>query len=117
MPDFDILRQLASDVGTDTALKLLQLFQTDTQKRLNRVDAEIQSGDTIDISDLRLQAHSLKGLCLTYGATDGARAAQALFEACDAGEVRNILGTAHAALATIRQDIAATLEMAKNLKE
>ena len=117
MPDFDILRQLASDVGTDTALKLLQLFQADTQKRLNRVNAEIQSGGEVDISDLRLQAHSLRGLCLTYGATDGAHAAQALFEACDVGEIQDILDKAHAALATIRQDIAATLEMAQNLKE
>jgi len=63
VPDLDILRQLANDVGTDTALKLLGVFKADADKRVAVIGAYLQGGD--DASDLRIQAHSLKGLCNT----------------------------------------------------
>ena len=88
MPDLDILRQLTSDVGADTALKLLGMFKVDADKRVAVIGAYLQHNGAI--SDLRIQAHSLKGLCNTYGAVDGGEAARVLQEACELGDADDI---------------------------
>lgn len=114
MSDLDILRQLANDVGTDTALKLLDIFKADADKRVAVIGAYLQGDD--DASDLRIQAHSLKGLCNTYGAVDGGEAARALQEACEQGDADDIRAKAKTAFDTIRRDIEATLKAAQILK-
>lgn len=115
MPDLDILRQLTNDVGTDTALKLLGIFKADADKRVAVLEAYLQSDDD-DASHLRIQAHSLKGLCNTYGAVEGGEAARMLQEACELGDADDIRTKAKTALDTISRDIEATLKAAQILK-
>lgn len=114
MPDLDILRQLAHDVGADTALKLLGIFQADADKRVAAIGDYLQNDG--DVADLRIQAHSLKGLCNTYGAVDGGEAAKVLQEACEQGDIADIHAKAQTAFDTISQDITATLKAAEMLK-
>jgi len=114
VPDLDILRQLASDVGTDTALKLLGIFKADADKRIAVIAAYLQGDD--DASHLRIQAHSLKGLCNTYGAVEGGEAARVLQEACELGDADDIRAKAKTAFDTISRDIDATLKAAQILK-
>jgi len=118
VPDLDILRQLAHDVGADTALKLLDIFQADADKRIAAISDDLQNADdgNGNVSDLRIQAHSLKGLCNTYGAVDGGEAARVLQEACEQGNAAEIRTKAKAAIDTISQDIKATLKAAQMLK-
>lgn len=113
MPDLDILRQLTNDVGADTALKLLGMFKIDADKRVAVIGAYLQHSATI--SDLRIQAHSLKGLCNTYGAVDGGEAARMLQDVCDGGNEAEIYAQAQTAYDSIVQDVAATLEAAQSL--
>lgn len=115
MPDLDTLRQLAKDVGTDTALKLLQIFKADADKRIAAVGAYLQ-GDQ-DVAALRIQAHSLKGLCQTYGATEGGEVAAQLEDACDNNNATDIRAKAQTAFDLIPQDVAATLNAAESLKD
>jgi len=114
VPDLDILRQLTSDVGADTALKLLGMFKVDADKRVAVIGAYLQHNGAI--SDLRIQAHSLKGLCNTYGAVDGGEAARVLQEACELGDADDIRAKAKTAFDTISRDIEATLKAAQTLK-
>ena len=113
MPDLDILRQLTNDVGTDTALKLLDIFKADADKRIAVIRNYLQNGG--EVLELRIQAHSLKGLCLTYGATDGGEAAKILQDACDGASEADIRAVAKEALDIMTQDIAATLKAAQTL--
>lgn len=114
MPDINILRQLAKDVGADTARKLLDGFKADADKRIAVIGAYLQGRS--DASDLCIQAHSLKGLCNTYGAVDGGEAARVLQEACEHANADDIDAKAKAAFDIIGQDVAATLEAAQFLK-
>jgi len=114
VPDTNILRQLVKDVGADTALKLLDGFKADADKRVAVIGAYLQDGG--DASDLRIQAHSLKGLCNTYGAVDGGEAARMLQEACEHANAADIDAKAKAAFDIISQDIDATLNAAHMLK-
>lgn len=115
MPDLDILRQLASDVGADTALKLLGIFKDDAEKRIAAIGDYLQNGG--DIKDLRIQAHSLKGLCRTYGAPEGGEVAMALQNACDHGDEADIREKAQAAFDFIPGEIDAAIEAAKTLRD
>ena len=111
MPDLDILDQLVHDVGADTALKLLEIFKNDADARIAKIDDYLQNGG--DIAELRIQAHSLKGLCLTYGAVEGGEAARALQDACDGANETEVRAQAQAARDILKQDIAATLTAAQ----
>lgn len=115
MLDLAPLRQLVRDVGEDTALKLLQIFKADADKRIAAVGAYLQ-GDQ-DITNLRIQAHSLKGLCQTYGASEGGEAAANLEDACRGEDDADIRAKAQIAFDIIPQDIAATLSAAEVLKD
>jgi len=115
VPDLDTLRQLARDVGVDTALKLLQIFKADADRRIAAVGAYLQGGQ--DVADLRLQAHSLKGLCQTYGASEGGEAAANLEDACQDGDAADIRSKAQAAFDIIPQNVAATLRAAESLRD
>lgn len=114
MPDLDILRQLAHDVGVDTALRLLGIFKDDADRRVAAIKDYLDNGG--EIADLRIQAHSLKGLCLTYGAPDGGQAARILQDACDAGNIAEIQSKAEAAYTIITDEIEATMLAAQTLK-
>ena len=83
------------------------VFETGARKHIAAVRAYFEEGD--EIRELRRHAHSLKGLCLTYGATDGAEAAEALQEACDSDDADIIQAAGQAALTIIPKDIEDTL--------
>ncbi|MBL4613790.1 MAG: Hpt domain-containing protein [Magnetovibrio sp.] len=114
MPDLNILRQLASDVGMDTALRLLGIFKDDAEKRVAVIGDYLQNGG--NVNDLRIQAHSLKGLCLTYGSPAGGEAARALQDACDSGNDGDIRSKAETAFAIIPDEIIAIILAAQTLK-
>ncbi len=114
MPNLDILKQLIADVGADTALNLLDIFKDDADKRLAAIADYLENGG--DVAHLRVQAHSLKGLCRTYGAPDGGEAAWMLQDACDAGASEaDIRALAEAALKIIPVDMAAAIDAAHAL--
>ncbi|MCW8915022.1 MAG: Hpt domain-containing protein [Magnetovibrio sp.] len=113
MPDLNTLRQLVTDVGPDTAQRLLGVFKDDVEKRIAVVSDLIDNGN--DLDNLRRQAHSLKGLCSTYGALTGEKIAEELQDACDMGDQGTITAKAKAALNIIPSDVNATLEAAKKL--
>lgn len=107
MPDMDIIHQLANDVGADTALMLMGIFKDDANTRMAVVRAYGESGG--DVKDLRIQAHSLKGLCRTYGADKGGDAAMNLQDACDGGDETLIAEKVRVVLLTVPADIDAAI--------
>lgn len=115
MPDLDILRQLAHDVGADTALKLLGIFKEDVDKRIAVIGKYLDDGK--DSAELRIHAHSLKGLCRTYGAPHGGDAAMALQDACDGGNENDIRKKAQVVFDTIPGEVEAAINAARDLKE
>lgn len=113
MPDMEIIRQLANDIGADTALKLMAMFKDDADKRVQAIRDYL--AETGDVQDLRLQAHSLKGLCRTYGAAQAGDVAMALQEACDNGDATDIQAQAQMALDVIPGDVDAAIEAVRSL--
>lgn len=113
MPDMEIIRQLAADVGADTALKLMGIFKDDVDKRVQAI-RDYLGGDK-DVDDLRLHAHSLKGLCRTYGAAQAGDVATELQEACDAGDTAAIRAKAQVAVDIIPGEVDAAIEAARGL--
>ena len=113
MPDETTIKQLAEDVGADTALRLMGIFKSDADTRLQAVRDYLDG--TGEMKDLRIHAHSLKGLCLTYGAPDGAQAALELQDACDDGDPAQIEAKARALLDVAPDDVAATIRAAEDL--
>jgi len=109
----EIINQLAEDVGADTALKLMSIFKEDADTRVQAI-RDFLAG-TKDSEDLRIQAHSLKGLCYTYGAGRGGDAAKELQDACDAGDAQTIQTHAQTALDVIPGDVTATIEEMRKL--
>lgn len=117
MPDLATIKQLADDVGAETALRLMGIFKTDAETRLQAVRDYLEGGldGSVELKDLRIHAHSLKGLCLTYGAPDGAQAALELQDACDEGDLAVIEAKANALLAIAPDDVTATIRTAEEL--
>lgn len=116
MPDMEIIQQLANDVGVDTALMLMGIFKDDANTRVAIVRSYNESGG--DLKDLRIQAHSLKGLCRTYGAAQAGDVAMELQEACDGNDDGLIAEKVRAVLDIIPGDVeAAIAAMAKIASE
>lgn len=114
MTDIATLEQLVRDVGIDTALKLLDIFENDVEKRLAAIQNCLRQN--ADSTELRFQAHSLKGLCRTYGALAGADSAMRLQDACDRGETDTLAQLAQDVCDTVPADIAAVMVAARALK-
>lgn len=115
MPDMDIIRQMAHDIGTDTTVRLMGVFKEDAEQRIAVVSDFVANGG--DVSTLRMQAHSLKGLCRTYGAQAAGDAAMELQDACDGDDETLIRAKAEAALAIIPDDITAAIQAAESLQD
>lgn len=107
MPDMEIIHQLADDVGADTALMLMGIFKDDADTRMAIVRTHSETGG--DIKELRIQAHSLKGLCRTYGAAEAGDAAMDLQDACDGGDETLIAEKLRTVLDTIPADVDAAI--------
>lgn len=115
MPDMEIIHQLAEDLGADTALKLMAVFKSDADARVQTIrDYRMNGGD---IEELRIQAHSLKGLCRTYGAASAGDVAMELQNACDAGDATAIQRKAQEALDIIPGDVDAAIEAVRALAQ
>lgn len=114
MPDMEIINQLAEDLGSDTVLKLMGVFKDDVDKRILAIQAYL-SADGGDLQEIRIHAHSLKGLCRTYGAAQSGDLAMELQEACDAGDAVAIRTKALAALEVIPAEVDAVIEVVRNL--
>ena len=112
MPDLEIIHQLIEDVGRDAALKLMTLFKSDVEKRIQAIRDYQKNGG--DIPDLRLQAHSLKGLCRTYGAAKAGDVAMELQAACDAGDTEAIQRKTQEILNIIPGEVDAAIEAVHN---
>lgn len=115
MPDLEVIRQLADDVGADTAVRLMGIFKNDAETRIEAIRGYL-AGQT-EIDDLRLHAHSLKGLCRTYGVPRGGDVAVELQDACDGGDETVIKAKAQAALDIIPGEVAAAIQAARALAE
>lgn len=115
MPDMTAIRQLVEDVGAGAALKLMDIFKSDVDTRVQAIRDYLENGG--DVKVLRLNAHSLKGICRTYGAAAGGDAALALQEACDHGDEGTIRTTAQTALNIIPNDAEATISAARALAQ
>jgi len=105
VPNIEILQQLIKDIGLEPAQKLINMFQKDVDERLDFIHEHLETGG--DVKALRDQAHTLKGLCLSYGAKLGSEAAKDLQEACNDGDESLIQAKAHAALEIIPIDVKA----------
>ena len=115
MPDLATINQLVKDVGKDTALRLMGIFKDDAEKRLAAIAEYLSNGG--EVSALRIHAHSLKGLCRTYGAPKGGSAGMELQDACDAGDEAHIRNKAQAALDIIPQEIENVIQALKDLPD
>ncbi len=113
MTDMTIIRQLTEDVGTDTTLMLMGIFKTDADTRIKAIRDCLANG--FDVNTLRMQAHSLKGLCRTYGASNGGDAAMALQDACDTGEPEAIRIKAQAALDIIPNEVETVIAVVRTM--
>ena len=114
MPDMEIINQLAEDLGSDTVLKLMGVFKEDVDKRIIAIQGYL-SADGGDLQEIRIHAHSLKGLCRTYGAAQSGDVAMALQDACDAGDTAMIRTKAQAALEVIPAEVDAVIEVVRGL--
>ncbi len=106
MTDKALIEQMIADVGAENVMELFGQFKLDVNDRMSLLDALVNSHG--DPAAMRLHAHSLKGLCRTYGAPEGAEVALALEQACDTADheaiakcyellVRNLPATVDAA--------------------
>jgi HPt (histidine-containing phosphotransfer) domain-containing protein len=109
----EIIRQLAEDIGADTALKLMDMFKSDADKRIQAIREYQANGG--ERADLRMQAHSLKGLCRTYGATQAGNVAMALQVACDEGDDAAIPAKVQDALDIIPGEVDAVINTMRDL--
>ena len=67
--------QFVADVGVETARELIAMFIDEGQRYLVMVHDELASGN---LTDLERTAHSLKSMCMTYGAEQMGEAARLL---------------------------------------
>ncbi|PCI38654.1 MAG: hypothetical protein COB46_10820 [Rhodospirillaceae bacterium] len=115
MPNLDILRQHVEDLGIVSAHKLVDMFYTDVQKRIAFIQDYQENGG--EQKELHLNAHSLKGLCRTYGADQAGEAAMQLQAACEGDDETLIQEKIQLALGIIPADSKACFVFMNTLKE
>lgn len=115
MPNLDILRQHVEDLGMDSAQKLIDMFYADVQKHITFIEDYQQNGG--DLKVLHLHAHSLKGLCRTYGADQAGDAAMDLQSACESDDEALIAEKIQGALSIIPADSKACFVFMKTLAD
>ena len=116
MTDLVPVQQLIDHVGIDKALELLEIFKQDAQKRLSFMEAYLD-GQNGDVAELRRQAHSLKGMCRTYGAVTSGNAAERLQTACDENQIDQIEPLISRLIATLPANIEAVITAVHQIKE
>ena|GEM_PF-1735000 len=113
MPNIEALKQLIEDMGLESAQKLICMFHEDALKRTQIIQDYVDNGG--DIKTLLIQAHTLKGMCRTYGAMKAGDAAMDLQNACDDNDEVLIRKTALIALDVIPADVKASFHFMRTL--
>jgi len=113
MPHIETLQQLVANVGKESALKLILMFQKDVEKHIKSMQENIDNNEPIN--DLRFHSHSLKGLCRTYGAQIAGDAAQDLQIACDNNDKAEIILATKKAFIYIPADAKAAVNFVQTL--
>lgn len=108
MPDMACVEQLVDDLNLEAAVKLIGMFRDETATRVKFIEDYVDEG-VGDIVDLHRHAHTLKGMCLTYGALKAADAAKDLQSACDEKNLELIQEKALVALNVIPFDVKAVV--------
>ena len=103
MPDRAILEEMVSSVGVDGLRELFEIFKTDVAMRLDEIKARKNADG--DLAVLRRHAHSLKGVCRTYGLPLSGDIAFDLEQAVDGGDPAAILKAADKVLEIVPGEI------------
>lgn len=108
MPDRTILEEMISSVGVDGLRELYEIFKSDAAMRLDEINARknvSEDSDDGDLVILRRHAHSLKGVCRTYGLPISGDIAFDLEQAIDSGDHQAILKAADRVLEIVPGEI------------
>ncbi len=108
MPDRAILEEMMSSVGVDGLRELYEIFKSDATMRLDEINtrknlSKENSGDELLV--LKRHAHSLKGVCRTYGLPISGDLAFDLEQAIDGGDHQSILKAANRVLEIVPGEI------------
>lgn len=115
MPEQAAIEQLILDVGAEAAIELYDVFKADAEMRLREIRARMNSND--DLIEFKRHAHSLKGVCHTYGLPRSGELAFALEQAISNEDHDQIIATANAVLEHIPDEITKAVEMAAALSK
>ncbi|MBL4691819.1 MAG: Hpt domain-containing protein [Magnetovibrio sp.] len=102
------IEQLVEDVGLESAQRLIGMFRDDVADRIKFIEGFVDN-NMGDLKELHRHAHTLKGMCMTYGALKGAEAANELQEICEVNDEALILEKSLAALNIIPFDVKAVV--------
>ena len=107
MPDRTILEEMISSVGVDGLRELYEIFKSDAAMRLDEINARknVSEASDGDLAILRRHAHSLKGVCRTYGLPISGDIAFDLEQAIDGGDHQTILKAADRVLEIVPGEI------------
>ena len=103
MPDRRILEEMIESVGTDGLRELFDIFKADAVMRLDEIKAQ-KNGDG-DLATLKRHAHSLKGVCRTYGLPLSGDLASDLEQAADAKDREAIIKASDKSLEVVPGEI------------
>ncbi len=103
--DETAIAALEHEIGVDSVVKLLPSFRKSVAESRNRLEAAAAAGD---VALVRRTAHTLRGLCAQFGASDVAALAQFLeAETSDIREIREMMIDMTNALAALDQAVIA----------
>ena len=103
MPDKAAIEEMINAVGKDGMRELYEIFKTDAAMRLDEINNRKNSDG--DLAVFKRHAHSLKGVCRTYGLPNSGELAFELEQAIEKKSPAEILQTAEKVLAFVPGEI------------
>lgn len=85
--DLQVIARLVEDLGRESVLDLLGLFQTESDRRRRSIEAAVAGGDPAAACH---EAHALKGSSLTFGACKLGALALAMEQAGRRGDLEGL---------------------------
>lgn len=85
--DLRVIAQLVEDLGRESIMELLGLFQTESERRRRCIEAAVAGGDPAAACH---EAHALKGSSLTFGACKLGALALAMEQAGRRGDLEGL---------------------------
>jgi HPt (histidine-containing phosphotransfer) domain-containing protein len=85
--DRRVIAQLIEDLGRESVIELLGLFQTESDRRRQGIEAAVAAGDPAAACH---EAHALKGSSLTFGACKLGALALAMEQAGRRGDLEDL---------------------------